>query len=86
MLITKEQQQSWVDTYVREMHSQDECSGFIDGVEKAIGAINNAHNQTITDGRRNLLTAFISEVKREFKDENWDYLDFIADRVLNNQS
>jgi hypothetical protein len=32
--------------------------------------------------RRELLFAFINEVKEEFKDENLDYLDFIADRVL----
>ncbi len=29
-----------------------------------------------------LLFAFITEVKKEFADQNWDYLDFIADRVL----
>lgn len=32
---------------------------------------------------RELLNTFIKEIKDEFKDENWDYLDFIADRVLN---
>jgi hypothetical protein len=32
--------------------------------------------------RRELLSAFINEVKEEFKEENLDYLDFIADRVL----
>jgi hypothetical protein len=25
---------------------------------------------------------FITEIKTEFKDENWDYLDFIKERVL----
>ena len=25
---------------------------------------------------------FITEVKKEFPDQNWDYLDFIANRVL----
>ena len=32
--------------------------------------------------QRELLFAFIKEIKYEFKDENWDYLDFIAERVL----
>ena len=36
--------------------------------------------------RRELLFAFIAEIKKEFEDENWDYLEFIAERVLiNNQ-
>lgn len=29
-----------------------------------------------------ILEKFIKEIKDEFKDENWDYLDFIKDRVL----
>lgn len=33
---------------------------------------------------KELLNAFIKEVKEEFKDENLDYLDFIVDRFLNN--
>ena len=33
-------------------------------------------------GRSKLLFAFIAEVKKEFADQNWDYLDFIAERVL----
>lgn len=28
------------------------------------------------------LSDFIAEVKKEFADQNWDYLDFIAERVL----
>ena len=26
---------------------------------------------------------FITEIKTEFKDDNWDYLEFIKERVLN---
>lgn len=33
-------------------------------------------------GRSELLFAFIAEIKKEFADQNWDYLDLIADRVL----
>ena len=32
-----------------------------------------------------LLFAFIKAVKEEFADQNWDYLDFIADRVIGKQ-
>lgn len=28
---------------------------------------------------------FIDEIKKEFKDKNWDYLDFIAERLKNNK-
>lgn len=32
-----------------------------------------------------LLFAFIKAIKEEFADQNWDYLDFIADRVIGKQ-
>ena len=35
--------------------------------------------------RKALLFAFIKEWKEEFKDENWDYLDFMAERFLSKQ-
>jgi hypothetical protein len=35
--------------------------------------------------RRELLFAFIKDWKEEFKDENWDYLDFMAERFLSKQ-
>ena len=36
----------------------------------------------IVSGQSELLFAFIAEIKKEFADQNWDYLDFIAERVL----
>lgn len=39
MLITKEQQEAWMTNYIKEGHSQDECIGFIDGMNKAISFI-----------------------------------------------
>jgi hypothetical protein len=38
--------------------------------------------QPDVSGRSELLFAFIAEVKKEFADQNWDYLDFIAERVI----
>lgn len=32
MIITKEQQEFLLDEYIRKHHNQDECSGFIDGM------------------------------------------------------
>jgi hypothetical protein len=40
-------------------------------------------SQTKQVERREELNGFIKEIKDEFKDQNWDYLDFIADRYLN---
>ena len=36
MLVTKEQQEAWLNTYIKEGHSMDCCMGFIDGIEKAL--------------------------------------------------
>ena len=36
-------------------------------------------------GQRELLFAFIKAIKEEFAEQNWDYLDFIADRVIGKQ-
>jgi hypothetical protein len=33
MLITKEQQEALICKYIKEKHNQDECIGFIDGIE-----------------------------------------------------
>ena len=38
--------------------------------------------QADVSGQSELLFAFIAEVKKEFADQNWDSLDFIAERVL----
>lgn len=41
MLITKEQQEAWVEAYVKEKHTQDECIGFIDGINKTLDVVKN---------------------------------------------
>lgn len=35
------------------------------------------------NNKSEVLSDFIAEVKKEFPDQNWDYMDFIKDRVLN---
>jgi hypothetical protein len=45
----------------------------------------NKLNLLDVSNRRELLFAFIKEWKEEFKDENWDYLDFMAERFLGKQ-
>lgn len=42
MIITKEQQEAWLNAYVKEKHTQDECLGFVDGVNKALEAVKNS--------------------------------------------
>ena len=50
----------------------------IDDLETEVLKLSKAN----VSGRSELLFAFIAEVKKEFADQNWDYLDFIAERVL----
>ena len=51
-------------------------------VLEALDEANKNFVQPDVSGRSELLFAFITEVKKEFADQNWDYLDFIAKRVL----
>jgi hypothetical protein len=44
MIITKEQQEAWVNTYVKEKHSTDECIGFIDGINKTLESLDKMSN------------------------------------------
>ena len=39
-------------------------------------------------GQKELVFAFVAEIRKEFPDQNWEYLDFIAERVIesNNNS
>lgn len=39
MLITKEQQEALLDKYIKEGHNQDECIGFIDGLNAILELI-----------------------------------------------
>lgn len=41
MIITKEHQESWVNSYIKDKHTTDECIGFIDGINKALDYISN---------------------------------------------
>lgn len=38
------------------------------------------------EAEREVLNDFISEIEKEFSDQNWEYLHFIAERVLKNRS
>lgn len=40
MIVTKEQQEALVDKYIKEKHNQDECIGFIDGINAALELVN----------------------------------------------
>ena len=43
MIITKEQQEAWIDAYIKQGHNQDECIGFIDGIEKVMSIVKNCN-------------------------------------------
>jgi len=51
MLITKEQQEALVDKYVREKHTNEECIGFIDGINAILElAVRISKTKNKTDG------------------------------------
>lgn len=39
MIVTRKQQEDLVNKYIEEKHSQEKCSGFIDGIEAALKMI-----------------------------------------------
>jgi hypothetical protein len=41
MIVTKEHQEALVEKYVKEKHNQDECIGFIDGLNTALELVKN---------------------------------------------
>ena len=47
MLITKEQQEALVDKYIREKHNQDECIGFIDGMNAMLELISRIEKREV---------------------------------------
>lgn len=49
MLITKEQQEALVDKYIREKHNQDECIGFIDGLNAILELISKTEQRRIDE-------------------------------------
>jgi hypothetical protein len=60
--------------------AQQDC--YVESTEMIIDEVKVVLRQPDVSGRSELLFAFIAEVKKEFADQNWDYLDFIAERVI----
>jgi hypothetical protein len=63
-----------VNDYIKAKHNQDECIGFIDGYTKC-------QEDMVKDVK--IIDLFISEINKEFPNENWEYLEFIKNRVIN---
>ena len=61
MIITKEQQEALVDKYIKEKHNQDECVGFIDGLNAMLELISKIVKRGIDE--HNELQYRISEFK-----------------------
>jgi len=56
-------------------------NGYEQGINEAIEVVKNLTMHGVVN-QRELLFAFIKEIKEEYIDQNWDYLEFIAERVL----
>lgn len=74
MLITKENQESWVNSYIKEKHSQDECSGFIDGINKALEYV----TQKMTPIEESNINCNAKDLaKYQIKQEDWDNVNLV---------
>ena len=82
-LKSNEQIEEWWDDRERK-YMMDVPMMLVGEVEHLVKNFNQPTKwkQADVSGRSELLFAFIAEVKKEFADQNWDYLDFIANRVL----
>lgn len=79
---------SWIELVTPDFNMQCyDPDVELEQVEELANMLNVAKNCNIHDvsNRRELLFAFIKDWKEEFKDENWDYLDFMAERFLSKQ-
>lgn len=56
MLITKEQQEALVNNYIKAGHSQDECIGFIDGLNKMLEQVSSLEIPSVVQKREMLVT------------------------------
>jgi len=64
MIITKEQQEAWLNAYMQENHSTDECIGFIDGINTTLKCLDKILNAE----------KYQTEIKAENKSEKIDEL------------
>jgi len=73
---------SWTRPSNKEMHD-----AYVEARQEMERRIKVNNNFVLADVSRQseLLFAFIKAIKEEFADQNWDYLDFIADRVIGKQ-
>ncbi len=69
-------------------HFIDECDEVYDAKKEIVEYAENVVKLfaiSVVSNRRELLFAFIKDWKEEFKDENWDYLDFMVEHFLGKQ-
>ena len=72
---------SFTSVYCRPILTRDGLPNLTKGQKMKIRDMISKELHNVVN-QRELLFAFIKEIKDEFKDENWDYLDFIAERFL----
>ena len=74
MIITKENKESWVSSYIKEKHSQDECLGFIDGINKALEYV----TKKMTPIEESNLNCKAKDLaKYQIKQEDWDNVNLV---------
>ena len=74
MIITKEQQEAWIDAYMEQKHTPDECVGFIDGIEKAMSVIKNITNirGDVADNLRLYFERELSDIDQQIRQNKYE--------------
>ena len=63
MLITKEQQEAWVNAYIKENHTADECIGFVDGINKVLDVLGKSNVALIKEDNIDITLKSLWEIK-----------------------
>ena len=68
MIITKEQQEAWVQNYAKEKHTNNECLAFIAGVEKVMGNLVSGNMLRLTSTDVDILIAALDGAAKNMDD------------------
>jgi hypothetical protein len=82
MIVTKEHQEAMVDKYVKEKHNQDECLGFIDGLNAALELVKNLTIPDVSNRRQLLIAFFMKNDTLIAKKLDFEEYEYVVDMLI----
>jgi hypothetical protein len=70
MIVTKEQQESILNKYIKENHNTDECIGFVDGINAALNLVNKLSTPNVMDRLPNSNKIRMKAIENDEKEFN----------------